>query len=476
MPTVGMYIDISTLVDAVVAGDIDRIIATGRELTQRGADASELIGRVGMIAAQGDSDGHTILTLAAASMMCRWLIALRYTLGEEAIYYTRGLPFLVQSLAAAVPAVRAGKSAQVTYPAPLFPSRLPEGETVNSMMHKAVFENDPAMIERLLFGLYGTGADYRALQIRIYDSISTTFQNAGHPLMFAVRGTQLLDAVEWSDRTPNIIHWLSPHLPLHSEEPSWVNTVRSFLSDSMHSLDSYRTRLSDPKEESALPLRRLILSDADTPQVCQGVYEALMKAGASSRGIGSVIALTATDLMQRVGDGDRADFVRVSHALLYTAATRLVYAEVQEVEALPLLFMAAAYLNALHKELPAQAAPAQPAVARSPILGGGLIAPALLDTLREQLDAQDLAGALSTVRRYMQLGHDARSMFAVIGLVAARADAAADQGHTLQIVQAAGEEYLAWPLTLTGINIEGFIHIALRAVAFANRNTLVNDL
>jgi hypothetical protein len=476
MPTVGMYIDISTLVDAVVAGDIDRIIATGREMTLRGADASELIGRVGMIAAHGDSDGHTILTLAAASMMCRWLIALRYTLGEETIYLTRGLPFLVQSLAAAVPAVRAGKSAQVTYPAPLFPSRLPEGETINSMMHKAVFENDPTLIERLLLGLYGTGADYRAMQIRIYDSISTTFQNAGHPLMFAVRGTQLLDAVEWSDRTPNIIHWLSPRLPLHSEEPSWVNTVRSFLSDSMHSLDSYRTRLSDPKEESALPLRRLILSDADTPQVCQGVYEALMKAGASSRGIGSVIALIATDLLQRVGDGDREDFVRVSHALLYTAATRLVYAEVQEVEALPLLFMAAAYLNALHKELPAQATPAQPAVARSPIMGGGLIAPALLDTLREQLDAQDLAGALSTARRYIQLGHDARSMFAVIALVATQADAAADQGHTLQIVQAAGEEYLAWPSTLTGINIEGFIHIALRAAAFANRNTLVKDL
>jgi len=80
------------------------------------------------------------------------------------------------------------------------------------------------------------------------------------------------------------------------------------------------------------------------------------------------------------------------------------------------------------------------------------------------------------VHRYIQLGHDARSMFAVIGLGGAQADAAADQGHTLQIVQAAGEEYLAWPLTLTGINIEGFIHIALRAVAFANRNTLVNDL
>ncbi|HKV01721.1 MAG TPA: hypothetical protein VJQ26_06335, partial [Ktedonobacteraceae bacterium] len=84
--------------------------------------------------------------------------------------------------------------------------------------------------------------------------------------------------------------------------------------------------------------------------------------------------------------------------------------------------------------------------------------------------------ALSTARRYIQLGHDARSMFAVIALVATQADAAADQGHTLQIVQAAGEEYLAWPSTLTGINIEGFIHIALRAAAFANRNTLVKDL
>src|SRR5260221_2387798 len=100
MLTVGMYIDISCLVDAVVVGDIDRIIATGRELTLRGADASELIGRVVMIAAHGDSDGHTILTLAAASMMCRWLIASRFTLEKKEVTYTRGLPFFVRYLAA----------------------------------------------------------------------------------------------------------------------------------------------------------------------------------------------------------------------------------------------------------------------------------------------------------------------------------------------------------------------------------------
>src|SRR6266705_7067697 len=237
------------------------------------------------------------------------------------------------------------------------------------MMHDAVFGNDVPMVERLLLGLYGTGADYRTMQIRAYDSISTTFQYAGHPLMFAVRGTQLLDAVEWGIRAPNIIHWLAPHLPLHTEEPSWVNTVRLFLSDSIHSLASYRTRLAAPKEENALPLRRLILSNADTPQICQGVYDALIKNGASSHGVGSIIALTATDFMQRIGDSDPSEFVNAAHGLLFAAAVRLVFAQTQEVEALPLLFMAASYLNALHKEIEEQTVTAQPASTRSPILG-----------------------------------------------------------------------------------------------------------
>ncbi len=471
-----MNTDISSLIDATAAGNSDQINAVAHELTHRGANASELIGRVGMVAAYGDSEGHTILTLDAASMMCRWLIVLRDTFAGDTLDHTRGLPFLVQALAAAAPAVRAGKEAHESYPAPLFPSGLREGQTVNSAMHDAVFANDAALVERLLLGLYGTGADYRTMQIRAYDSISTTFQHAGHPLMFAVRGMQLLDAVEWGDRAPHILHWLAPHLPLHTEEPAWVNTVRSFLSDPIHSVASYRTRLAAPKEENALPLRRLILSNADTPQICQGVYDALIKNGASSRGVGSVIALTATDLMQRVGDGDRDAFLYAAHGLLFSAAVRLVFAQTQEVEALPLLFMATSYLNALHKELGEQTATAQPAGTRSPVLGGGLIAPALLETLSEQVDAQDLTGALSTARRYSQLGHDARSLFAIIGLASARADAAADQGHTMQIVQAAGEEYMSWPTTLADISIEGFVHVALRAAAFAKRNMLVKNL
>jgi hypothetical protein len=204
MPSVGMNTDISSLIDATISGNTDQIIAVARELTQHGANASELIGRVGMIAAHGDHDGHTILTLDAASMMCRWLLALQYTLAENTQDNTRGIPLLVQALTAATPALRAGKEAQKEYPVPLFPSGLAEGQTVNSAMHDAVFGNDRNMVERLILGLYGTGADYRTMQIRVYDSISTTFQYAGHPLMFAVRGMQLLDAVEWGDRAPNI--------------------------------------------------------------------------------------------------------------------------------------------------------------------------------------------------------------------------------------------------------------------------------
>ena len=192
--------------------------------------------------------------------------------------------------------------------------------------------------------------------------------------------------------------------------------------------------------------------------------------------LAQLLHLTATDLLQRISDDDRNAFITAAHCLLFTAAVRLVFSQTQEVEALPLLFVAASYLNVLHKEFGEQTVTAQSDSSRSPILGGGLIAPALLDTLTEQLEARDLIEAFSTARRYIQLGHDARSLFAVIGLASTKADAAADQGHTMQIVQAAGEEYTSWPATLTETNIEGFVHVALRATTFAQRNSFVDHL
>lgn len=476
MPTIGMGVDISTLVDATISGDSDQIIAAGRRLLQRGAPAAELLGRIGMIAAHGDSDGHPILTLTAAAALSRYFMAIPPSPEQDPQSHEQELPLLVQALVATAPAVKAGQAAKDTYPAPRYPSELGEGHTVDEAMHKAIYGNDETEVERLLFGLYGTGADYRTMEVRTYDGISTTFQNAGHPLMFAVRGFQLLDTVEWGDRAPNILHWLAPHLPLHTDEPDWINAVRAFNDDPAHSLASLRTRLAFPQEESALALRGLILGDADTTRVCQGVYDALMRGGASSRGVGSVIALAAAEVMQKVSDEHRDAFVQASHGLLFAAATRLVYAHVQDIAALPLLFTAASYINALQKTLvQPSSTPTMPTIPATP-LGGGLIAPALLETLNEQLNAQDLKGALSTARRYLRMDNDTRALFAIIGRNAAQADAAEDQGHTLQIVQAAAEEYSAWPTALSSTNVDAFLSVALRAAAYAPRNALVRAM
>ena len=473
MPTIGTSIDISALVDATVAGDSNQIIRAARLLLQQGAPTAELTGRIGLIAASGDSDGHAILALDAAGAISRWVPALPPLADQAPESHIRELPLLVQALVATASAVRAGQATQDSYPEPFYPSEVPEGKTVNDMMHQAIYGNDATLVERLLLGLYGTGADYRTMEVRAYDGISTTFQNAGHPLMLAVRGYQLLDTVEWGDRAPRILHWLTPHLALHTEEPAWVNDVRTFNDDPAHSLASLRTRLAAPRPENALPLRRLIMSDADTTQVCQGVYDALIQGGASARDVGSVIALTAAEIMQRIGDENRDAFVQAAHGLLFSAAIRLVYTRVQDIEALPLLFTSAAYIHALQKALAQEASTTQMPAVPSTLLGGGLIAGALLDTLHEQLDAQDLNAAMSAARRYLRMGNDPRALFAIIGLAAARTDAAADQGHTLQIVQAAGEELMAWPAALADTNIDAFLHVAMRAAAFGKRNNLI---
>ncbi|HEU5375925.1 MAG TPA: hypothetical protein VFV38_10835 [Ktedonobacteraceae bacterium] len=466
MLSVAVRNNLTTFVDAMIAGDKEALTRVAHETIARAEDASELIGKIGLIAMHGDSDGHAVLTLSAASMLCRRLIALRHVLGEEAPNQARGIPLVVQALLAAAPAVKIGKDTPDNYPEPLFPSGLPADETVGSAIQKAIYGRDTNMVERLLFGLYGTGADYRSISIRIYDGIAQTFQESGHALLYAVRGSQVLDAVEWGEDAPHYIHWLAPHLPIHSAEPDWIAAVRGFLSEPGHSLASYRTRLAAPHNEQALPLRALLLSDTPAPQICQATYDALISNGASARGVGSVIALAACDLLQACGDNHDL-FVQAAHGLLYASATRLIYTQVQEVEALPALFTAATYVNALYKEL---GSPAAGQTTRPGSAGGGLIAPTLLESLSNQVAAQDITGAMASARRYIQLGHDMHALFGVIGLEAARVNASADQGHTLQIVQAAGEEYLAWPEDLASTNMEGFLQVALRAAALAQRN------
>lgn len=469
MSSVAIRNNFSAVVETVLAGDSKAIESVASDLIVRAEDASELIARIGLLAMQGDSDGHTVLTLGAAAKLCHQLIALRHVLGDESDGLTTGIPLVVQALTAATPAVKAGLNVVPNTPDPIFPSGLAPNETVSARMQAAIYSRDSETVERLLFGLYGTGADYRTLSIRIYDGIAQTFQENGHALLCAVRGSQVLDSVQWGEDTPFYIRWLIPHLIEGSKEPDWIVTVRSFLSDPQHSVASYRTRIAAPRNVNASPLRSLLLSKASPLQICQGVYDALITNGASASGVGSVIALAANDLLLQSGTDDHDLFIRASHGLLFASAVRLVYSQVQDIEALPLLFTAAAYINSLYTELAAQTSQktqnAHPSAA-----GGGMIAPSLLESLLERIAARDVPGALATARRYIQLGHNVRALFAVIGLGAGYTDASADQGHTLQIVLAAGDEYLAWPKELAQTSIEGFLLTALYATVLGQRS------
>ena len=480
MAGIEMAVDLSSLVDALAAGDTNRIITIVREHLQHGESPEVLIGRIGLIAARGDTDGHTVITLAAIAMLTRLLHTIPQPLEGEVQPAERALPLFVQAMLVAAPAVRVGKDKAVQLPEPLYPSGLGEKGSVNEAMHKAIYSSDAVTVERLLLGLYGTGSDYRTMEVRAYDGISTTFQDAGHPLMFAVRGFQLLDALEWGDRAATILHWMAPFLPLRprSNEPDWVQPLRNYIGDPAHSVSSIRTRISAPKDESALALRPLVLSNADTTQVCQGVYDALMPGNASPRAIGSVLALSAADVLQQVTDGDRAEFIRVAHGLLFAAAIRLVFQQVQDVEVLPLLFTSAAYINALFKEVASKAKTTQvpPTPSGTTIQGGGLIAPSQLETLKAQLQAGDIDGALTTARRYLKLSYDERALFGTIALVAAQTDAVDDQGHTLQIVQATAEEFAAWPRGLAATSADAFLYVALRAAAFGKRDQIITNL
>jgi hypothetical protein len=434
-----------------------------------------------MIAAHGDTDGHPTITLASASKLARLAYWIPAPIDAQDTPKERTLPLFVQALKVAAPYVYKGTESYAAqkYPSPFFPSELIDtGKSVNDIMREAIAKGDVLLVERVLLGLYGTGADYRTMQVRAYESIANTFQSNGHPLMFAVRGFQLLDAVEWGEHTPNIVHWLAPHLPLRldTDEPSWIKTVRTFAAEPKHDLSVIRTRLSAAKDEKALPLRNTILSDTDTTRVCQEVYDALVINGASAQGVAAVISLAATEVLQRVEESDYETFIQVAHGLLFASAVHVTFQQVRDVEVLNLLYTAASAINALHKEVSTEGTKTPQQAGKHVGAMGGLLAVSLLETLGAEIKAQDMAAASSTAQRYLKLGHDPRALFGTIGLAAALVDAAAEQGHTLQIVQAASDEFLNWPHTLVNTHAEAFVQIALRAAITGKRDPIMAEL
>ena len=142
---------------------------------------------------------------------------------------------------------------------------------------------------------------------------------------------------------------------------------------------------------------------------------------------------------------DRDLFVHVAHGLLFSSAIHTVFHQIQDVEVLPLLFTSAAFINALQKEIETQPEATQRSISRCyRVLINYRWWPDCCLPARgahRSVEGTRSRRSYRNARRYLTLGHDPRALFGTIGLAAAWTDATADQGHTLQIVHAAAEEF-----------------------------------
>ncbi|HEY7983129.1 MAG TPA: hypothetical protein VID73_03115 [Ktedonobacterales bacterium] len=437
--------DISPLLDALGAGDRARVIQQTLDLLgPRGVPPAHIAARVAIPAAWAGGDGHALVTLGAAGRVAEWMRAI--PAGPEPGADTQrqlapALP-LVQGMMAV--ADRVGPGLREPHPAlpdprtPLEISREGIEGGVLGALRAAFAARDRQRYAGILMGFYRTGTDYRALLANLYATLIYRCPGGAHPLIFATGASRVLDMADWGDRVPPFIHWLVPLVVTDEPDEPFVAAARAFGEAPENGLGWVRTRLASAREEAAGAGFRQSLGVGDATAACAAVLKAL-KDGASTRGVASGLALAAAERLLTVPTGDADALARAAHVLLYAHAVHTVMAQSQDPDVYPVLYTAAAAVNAL----PLGAAPAAASPTSTP-LAGGLIAPALLRSLEHQVATGDAQSALATARRYIQMNHAPRSLAGILGAAAARRDAPANP-HGLAAVAAAAEEYLTQP-------------------------------
>jgi hypothetical protein len=458
--------DYAPLIDAVASVNAAHIAREVVHLLRRKVSPFLIIGNAGVPAAWGDTEGHPLCTLAAGGHIADWM---RYIPSsgesddEERHLLGPALP-LTAALAFAAPAVKAGIHTQPVLPEPLFPANITHPQGMDGALRETVRAGQADTTRRLLLGYYATGTDYRSYLMNVYRAITEHYPEDGHVLIFTHRSSQVLDMAGWADKLPPFISWLTPHLANTRPNAPFLAEVQSFLSDPAHDLKPLRTRLAPANNIAAGPELRQAILHGSLEETCAAVLAAL-KNGATGPAIGSVIALAAARLLLNAPEGDAETISRVAHGLLIASAARTAVSQIQNMEVLPILFIAAAAVNALRDVEQGEAPRASGQVRLSAGgLVGGILAPVLLRSLEQQLESGDEQAAQTSAHRYIQLGHPARGLAATIAAVACQGDASSDQGHTLLLAQAAAEEYLALPPHLQGEG-ETLLSVGVRAAA-----------
>lgn len=446
--TTAVHADISPLLEALGARDEARIIQETLDLLGPGSvPPGHITARVAVPVAWAGGDGHPLLVLGAAGRIAEWMRAIPAGPEPDAASQRALAPAvpLVQGLVAVADQVRVGLRGQhPDLPTPITPLQLDGEGGPLPALRQAYAKGDRTRFAAVLAGLYRTGADYRSLAKNLYATLDYHYPAGGHPLIFAAGANRVLGLANWGVRVPPLIHWLVPLVVSGEADEGLADRARSYAEAPGHDLAWLRTRLSVPNEDAAGPAFRRTILDGDADAACGAVLTAL-RAGATPRGVASALAVAVAERLAAVAAGDRDTLDHAGHTLLYASAVHQVMRESQDPEVFPLLYTGALVVNALGRA--PGAAPAAAVPASTPI--GGLIAPAMLRSLEHQAASGDTTGALTTARRYIQLGHAPMSLAGVLGAAASRRDTRSVP-HTLPMVAAAAEEYLNLPGMGTG--------------------------
>jgi hypothetical protein len=464
--------DYAPLIDAVASARADHIAREVVHLLRRKVSPFFIIGNAGVPAAWGDTEGHQLCTLAAAGHIADWM---RYIPAsgeaddEERRVLGPALP-LTQALSFAAPAVKAGERTQPALPEPLFPANITHPQGMDGALREAVCAGQAHKTMQLLLGYYATGTDYRSYLTNVYRAITEHYTADGHILIFTHRSSQVLDMAGWADKLPPFISWLAPHLASTLPDAPFLAEAHAFLSHPAHDLKPLRTRLAPANDAAAGPEILRSILQGTLEETWAAVLTAL-KDGARGHAVGSAIVLAAARRFLNTPESDAAAVTRAAHGLLVASAARTAVSQIQDIEVLPILFIAAAAVNSLRdvEQIEASQTTA-PTRSSAGSLVGGILAPVLLRSLEQQLEAEDEQSAQVSARRYLQLGHPARGLVATIASVACQGDTSSDQGHTLLLAQAAAEEYLALPPHLQNEG-ETLLSVGVRAAARRPKET-----
>ena len=441
--TAAVHADISPLLEALSASDVAGVVEDTLDLLgPQQVPPAKIAARVAIPAAWAGGDGHALLVLGAAGRLAEWMRSIPSGPEPEADEYRQLAPALplTQGLMAVANRVATGmREPHPELPSPLTPFEVETQLTTSSLaaMRDAFAKGDTQAFGRLLMGFYRVGADYRTLLTHLYATLAFRYPTGGHPLAFAVGSARVLDMADWGDRVPPFIHWLLEQVITPQPDEPFVETVRRFAADPEHDLAWVQKRLAPAREEGAGQQFRRNVAEGDATAACEAVLKAL-RDGASPRGVASALATTAAEQLLLVPEGDADALLRAGHVLLYAHSVHVALTHTQDPVVYPLLYTAAGAVNAMPR--PEAEAPAVAAPSSMPMVGG-MMGPALLRSLEQQIGMGDTRVALATARRYVQLGNPPRGLAGMIGSAASRRTSE----HMLPLVAAAAEEYLTQP-------------------------------